>query len=133
VSVPEQLALEEVGRWFGSSTPRRQFLFERLKALVRILSTTGKVRHVYLFGSFATAAPFPNDVDLFVVMAAGFTTADLSGDALDVFEHERCRVRYGADVFWVTEAIGTEHLDAILDVFGRDRRLAAQAVLEIIP
>jgi hypothetical protein len=33
---------------------------------------------------------------------------------IDVFMHDRCRLRYQADVFWVTEAVGQEQLDALL-------------------
>jgi hypothetical protein len=101
----EVLNLVTVGERFGTSTPRRQFLYERLCAVVARLYETGKVRHIYLFGSFPTAAPMPNDVDLFVVMDAGFRSAGLSDELLTVFVHDSCRIRYNIDVFWVTEVI----------------------------
>jgi len=70
------ISIGEVKRRFGTSTPKRQFLFERFQAVFNLLHETGKVKHVYLFGSFPAAIPSPNDVDLFVVMAADFTTRD---------------------------------------------------------
>ena len=70
---------------FGTSTPRRQFLYKRLRAVVTQLYETGKVRHIYLFGSFPTEAPLPNDLNLFVVMADDFHTTGLSDELLAIF------------------------------------------------
>ena len=103
---PAVISIGEVKRRFGTSTPKRQFLFERFQAVFNLLHETGKVKHVYLFGSFPAAIPSPNDVDLFVVMAADFTTRGLREDLADVFTHHACRMRYNADVFWVTDAVG---------------------------
>ena len=128
---PAVISITEVKTRFGTSTPRRQFLFERFQVVFNLLHETGKVKHVYLFGSFPTAIPSPNDVDLFVVMAADFTTRSLSKDFWDVFTHDACRMRYNADVFWVTEAIGEEQIKAVLDVFSRNRMQEPQALLEV--
>jgi len=128
---PEVISITEVQSRFGTSTPKRQFLFERFQVIFNLLHETGKVQHVYLFGSFAAPIPSPNDVDLFVVMAADFTTRGLSEDLLRVFVHHACRMRYNADVFWVTEAIDEEQIRAALDVFSRNRMHEPQAVLEV--
>ena len=127
------LTLAAVGEWFGMSTARRQFLYERLCAVVTRLHETGQVRHIYLFGSFPSEAPLPNDVDLFVVMAAGFHTTGLSGELLAVFVHDSCRIRYNVDVFWVTESIGAEPIADALAVFSRDRKFRPQSIVEVIP
>ena len=71
--IAEVLSLQAVREPFGSSTPRRQFLFERFQLVFDLLHQTGKVKHVYLFGSFAAAIPWPNNVDVFVIMTADFT------------------------------------------------------------
>ena len=128
---PEMISITEVQARFGTSTPKRQFLFERFQVVFNLLHETGKVKHVYLFGSFAAAIPSPNDVDLFVVMVADFTTRGLSEDLVSVFAHHACRMRYNADVFWVTEAIGEEQIRAALDVFSRNRMHEPQALLEV--
>jgi hypothetical protein len=98
--------LEEIRQRYGESTPRRQFLFRRLQTVTRLLSETGSLRHLYLFGSFTTAKPTPGDLDCLAVMAAGFTTVNLPAHLLDVFQHDLCRLYYHADVFWVTEVVG---------------------------
>lgn len=74
----------------------------------------------------------PNDIDLFVVMEAGFTTTHLSARLLEVFQHDVCRIRYHADVFWVTEAIGNDLIADLLDVFSRDRERQQQPVFEVV-
>ena len=125
------LTLEEIRQRYGEGTPRRQFLFSRLQTVARLLSETGHLRRLYLFGSFTTAKPSPNDLDCMVVMVTGFTTANLTAPHLEVFQHDMCRLYYHVDVFWVTEAIGKEHIDAMLDVFSRDRSGAPQPVIEV--
>jgi predicted nucleotidyltransferase len=129
----EVLPLAKVRERFGSSTPRRQFLYERLRAVVSRLHETGQVRHIYLFGSFPTEAAMPNDIDLFVVMAAGFQTAGLPDELLAAFVHDSCRIRYNVDVFWVTESIGAEHIADALAVFSRNRQFRSQPIVEVIP
>jgi hypothetical protein len=123
--------LEEIRQRYGESTPRRQFLFRRLQTVTRLLSETGSLRHLYLFGSFTTAKPTPGDLDCLAVMAAGFTTVNLPAHLLDVFQHDLCRLYYHADVFWVTEVVGREHIEAMLAVFSHDRHGALQPIVEV--
>jgi hypothetical protein len=72
------------------------------------------LRHLYLFGSFTTAKAHPGDLDCLAVMAAGFTTVNLPAHLLDIFQHDLCPLHYHADVFWVTEMVGREHIEAML-------------------
>ena len=126
-----RLTLEEIRQQYGESTPRRQFLFRRLQTVTRLLSETGSLRHLYLFGSFTTAKPNPGDLDCLAVMAAGFTTMHLPTHLLDVFQHDLCRLYYYADVFWVTEGVGREHIEAMLAVFSHDRHGALQPIVGV--
>lgn len=127
----ELLSLDEIRARFGAATPRRQFLLGRLQALVNHLRATSGVKHVYLFGSFVSGKASPNDVDLFIVMAAGFTTAHLAGRALEPFQHDLCKIHYHADMFWVTEAIGDERINDLLEVFSRNREKQQQPIIEV--
>ena len=97
----------------------------------RLLSETGYLRHLYLFGSFTTAKPTPGGLDCFAAMAAGFTTVNLPAHLPDVFQHDLCRLYYQADVFWVTEVVGREHIEAMLAVFSHDRHGALQPIVEV--
>jgi hypothetical protein len=125
------LTLEEIRQRYGESTPGRQFLFSCLQAVVLLLSETGSLRRLYLFGSFTTAKPIPNDLDCLAVMATGFTTADVSSPHREIFQHDTCRLIYQTDVFWVTEAVGQEAIDSMLAVFSRGRTGALQPIVEV--
>ena len=125
------LTLDEIRQHYGTGTPRRQFLFDRLQTIIRLLSETGQLRSLYLVGSFATAKLAPHDLDCFVVMAPGFTTATLASPHREVFQHDTCRLIYQTDVFWVTEVVGRAVIDAMREVFSRDRIGASQPIIEV--
>lgn len=116
---------------FGSSTPRRQFLFEQLQTVVHRLRGTGQIKNIYLFGSFVTGKDSPNDIDLFVIMSSTFSTVGRSEKDMEVFQHDVCRILFHADVFWVTEAVGADRIEDMLEVFSRDRDGRAQPVIEV--
>ena|SRR5262245_9975895 len=127
----EIASLDDLRLRFGTSTPRRQFLFRQLDIIIDQLRATRKLKRVFLFGSFVSGKASPNDVDLLVVMNAGFSTAQLGGKVLELFQHDVCRIRYHADLFWVTEAVGKARIDDLLEVFSRDRDGRAQSVIEV--
>jgi hypothetical protein len=129
--IAEVISLEAVRERFGASTPRRQFLFERFQMVFDLLHETGKIKHVYLFGSFVAAIPSPNDVDVFVIMVADFTMRGLREEVVSVFTQNACRIRYNADVFWVTEGIGEEQIKAALELYTRKLLQEPQALLEV--
>jgi len=123
--------LDEFANQYGANTPRRQFLFSQARTVISLLHATGQLKRVFGYGSFVSEKPNPNDIDFFVVMEAGFTTAHLKGKMAEVFQNETCRIRYGVDLFWVTEAIGEAYSEDMLDVFSRDRQQNSQPIVEI--
>jgi predicted nucleotidyltransferase len=127
----EIIALDDIGVRFGTITPRRQFLFRRLKLVIDQLLATQSAKKIYLFGSFVSGKASPNDVDLLVIMSAGFSTTRLHGKVLEVFQHDVCRIRYQTDVFWVTEAVGSDRIEDLLQVFSHDRLGQIQPVVEV--
>jgi predicted nucleotidyltransferase len=131
--MPLIASVEEIRSRFGVSTPRRQFLFQRLQTIIQRLRATQEVKQIYLFGSFLTGKDSPNDIDLLIVMNSTFTTANLRGKDLEVFQHDVCRILFHADVFWVTETVGVDRIDELLDVFSRDREGHAQPIIEVQP
>jgi hypothetical protein len=76
------LTIDEIRQRHGENSARRQFLFARFQIVLRLLLETGQLRRLYLFGSFATVKPAPGDLDCLAVMAAGFTTANLTSSYL---------------------------------------------------
>ena len=125
------LTFAEISQQYGESTPRRQFLCSRLHTVIQLLAATRALRRLYLFGSFVTGKPAPRDLDCLAVMATGFTMATLSSPVLEVFQHDLCRLYYYTGVFWVTEAVGQEQIDAMLQVFSHDRHGLSQPIVEV--
>lgn len=124
-------SIQEIEARFGTSTPRRQFLFQQLQSLINRVRSIGGVKQVFLFGSFVTGKASPNDIDLFVVMNAAFSTANLRGQDLDIFQHDLCRIKFDADLFWVAETVGADRIRDLLDVFSRNREGQAQPIIEV--
>ena len=127
----EIASLDDLRLRFGTSTPRRQFLFRQLDIIIDQLRATRKLKRAFLFGSFVSGKASPNDVDLLVVMNAGFSTTQLGGKVSELFQHDVCRIRYHADLFWVTEAVGNARIEDLLEVFSRDREGRVQSVIEV--
>jgi len=126
--------LQAIIERFGTATPRRQVLAERLEELLRVARATGQLQRAFLWGSFPTDASFPRDLALFLLMQAGFDQEfrHLPPTQRDVFEHDRARLRFEADVFWATAAIGIEELTAWLNVYQLSRDMVPRGIIEVI-
>lgn len=93
--------LEEIKARFGSfqQTEQRSRLFEKLEAFLAEVKAAGIVRSVLVDGSFVTAKPAPNDIDLILVVAPGHNFgADLSPIEYNVLSKRRVHRRYGFDL-----------------------------------
>jgi len=49
----------------------------------------------------------------------------------DVFNHQRARLLFEADVFWATEAIGMEELASWLGVYQLSRDMIPRGIVEV--
>ena len=47
-------------------------MLERFEALIKLAGGGGKLRRVFVWGSFVTAKPSPRDVDVLLLMAEDF-------------------------------------------------------------
>jgi hypothetical protein len=93
--------LEEIRARFGSfqESDRRPQLFARLTAFLSEAQAARLVASVVVDGSFVTAKPEPNDIDLIVVVAPGHSfAADLSPSEYAVLSKRRVHRRHGFDV-----------------------------------
>jgi hypothetical protein len=127
-------SLHAIVERFGTATPRRQVLAERLGELLRLARATGQLQRMFLWGSFPTDVPFPRDLDVFLLMQEGFDREFMHLPPMqrDVFAHARARLRFEADVFWATEAIGTEELAAWSSVYQLSRDMVPRGIVEVI-
>lgn len=88
---------------------------------VREAKASGMVEAVLVDGSFVTAQPAPNDIDLIVVVwAAHDFTADLLPHQYNVLAQQRVRRRYGFDIVVVKSE--TENLMWAVEFFSQVRQ-----------
>lgn len=93
--------LEEVCARFAAGTPQREAVAGRLRRIYQVANDTGKLQRFIIFGSFVTAKPEPNDVDVVLVMRDDFKETACEGETGLLFTHGRAAAEFGASVFWV--------------------------------
>ena len=105
-----QATLAEVVEHFGKSSLQRRRVAERLVRIYDLANSTGHIARFIVYGSFVTAKPGPNDVDIFILMEGSFVPASLKGEVAIIFDHMAVHDREKASVFWATRtgALGGE-------------------------
>ncbi len=79
--------LAEVMARFGSSNVARRVVGKRFQDIYDVARSTGHLARMIVYGSFVTAKPEPNDVDVFLVMDELFEVSDFSGAIRLLFDH----------------------------------------------
>lgn len=125
--------LRETLERFGAETPWRRVIALRLERIYRLAVATGHLARLVVFGSFVTAKPWPNDVDVFLLMADTFDADQLDGEARLLFEHGVAQAHFGASVFWLrrSAALGSEQ--AAIEHWQLKRDGRRRGVVEILP
>jgi len=98
--------LAEIKARFGTfqRSDRRSRLVAELETFLSEAAKTGLVVSVVVDGSFVTATPAPNDIDLIVVVAASHDLrADLGPGAYNIVSKKRVQRRFGFDIVAVRE------------------------------
>ncbi len=72
-------SLREVLEQFAQSTLQRKIVGMRLARVHELAAATGHVKRFIVFGSFVTAKPDPNDVDVFLIMHDTFDLTQVTG------------------------------------------------------
>lgn len=127
-----QATLADVIEHFGKGTIQRQIVSQRLARIYELAQSTGQVGRFIVYGSFVTAKPFPNDVDIFMLMENAFDSNQVSGEAKVVFDHMACQNYEGASVFWIRKlaAIGGEQ--AAIEDWQIKRDGSSRGIVEVI-
>ena len=116
---------------FGGSSPRRVWLSGRLRTLVELAAASGKLRRVFVWGSFVTAKAAPRDLDVLLIMDEDFEVDEISAPAQAVFDSVRARLLFESDVFWARASIGDELLDLWLDTYQTSRSFRKRGIVEL--
>ena len=100
VGIHQAMFVEVINR-FGSGTPQRELVTNRLVHIYELTQQTGKLLRFVIFGSYVTTKPEPHDVDIILVMADDFTEQDYDSSLFPLFDHLRAQQELGASIFAV--------------------------------
>lgn len=95
----------EVAGLFGIGSETRVRALARLRYVHELAARTGKLKRFYVFGSFVSSTPEPNDIDVVLVMSADFKLEESPRESRTIFSHADAQARYGASIFWVREGM----------------------------
>ena len=124
----------EIEQRFGRGSPRRAQAYAKLRYLYELAARTGALARFLVFGSFVSAAAEPRDVDVVLVMAAGFRLEDAPRESRTLFSHADAEARFGASVFWVREGmLHSELMRAFLETWQTKRDRSKRGILEVRP
>jgi hypothetical protein len=98
-----QASLHEVLNQFGQGTIKRKLVGTRLRRVYELAAATGHLKRFIVFGSFVSAKPAPNDVDLFLLMDDTFDVTQVTGEARLVFDLPAAEAHFGASIFWLRQ------------------------------
>lgn len=126
--------LEEAERQFSGfqRSDRRPELWARFTEFVREAKACGLVVAILVDGSFVTAEPAPNDIDLVLVVAANHDfSADLPPVQYNLLAQRRVWRRFGFDIVVVRN--GSENLEQAVAFFQqvKQRPGAKKGILRI--
>jgi hypothetical protein len=127
-----QATADEVLQRFATGTARRQWLGERLRSLLAMTHSSGKLERVFLWGSFVTEKPLPNDLDVLLVVADDFSLDSVPTQCTTVFHHALARIHFHADVFWTKASIDSDILSLWLDTYQTGKDFSRRGIVEII-
>ena len=126
-----------ISRWqefvsrFGASSPRRLWLSGRLRTILELAATGGRLRRIFIWGSFVTAKPAPRDLDILLIMSDEFEVDRMPIPAQAVFDSTRAKLLFESDVFWARASIGQEVLDLWLDTYQTSRSFRKRGIVEL--
>jgi len=110
--------IDEAAERLGSfqSSDRRPQLWARFTEFIREAKGCGFMEAVLVGGSFVTAIPEPNDINLVLVVAAACDfSIDLSPAHYNLLAQQRVRRRFGFDIVVVKD--GSEELEQAVAFF----------------
>lgn len=116
---------------FGGSSPRRLWLAGRLRTILELAATGGRLRRIFVWGSFVTGKASPRDLDILLIMSDDFAVEQMSASAQAVFDSTRAKLLFESDVFWARASIGQEVLDLWLDTYQISRSFRKRGIVEL--
>ena len=97
--------IDEVVSQFGSGTSQREIVTARLQRIYQLAKGTDSLQRFLIFGSYITAKPEPNDIDVILVFDDDFNTATCSEEVKKLLSHQLAATEFGASIFWIRPSL----------------------------
>lgn len=117
---------------FGRGSEQRRAVADRLRRIYQLAVSTGALARFVVFGSFVTAKPDPNDVDIVMLMEDSFDVSTVTGETLLVFQHQEADTHFGASVFWSTRSGAFGGEQAMIEYWQTRRDGGQRGIVEIV-
>jgi hypothetical protein len=127
-----QATLAEVVERFGSGTRQRGIVARRLTCIYDLTQATGQVARFIIYGSFITAKPSPNDIDIFLLMGDTFDKSQTSGETEAIFDHLTTENDFGASVFWMRRFSILDGEQELIEHWQIKRDKTRRGIVEVI-
>ena len=126
-------SLDEVIARFGHGTSQRRLVTTLLLRVLKLAEGTGKLERFVIFGSYVTAKPNPNDVDIILIMRDDFRERECDEETAPVFHHLRAQAELGASVFWTAPCgVLLETVDQFIEHWQVKRDHSRHGIVEVI-
>jgi hypothetical protein len=127
-----QATIDEVMAQFGRGTSQRQAVTARLWCIYHLARATGKLERLILFGSYITAKPDPNDVDIILVRRDDFDVYTCDEESQMLFDHPRAMEIFGVSMFWIRPALLVlETLEEFITHWQITRNQTCRGIVEV--
>jgi hypothetical protein len=127
-------SLAEVVARFGSGTPQRVAVTDRLRRIYQLVAATGYLDRLVVFGSYVSDVNEPNDVDVILVMRNDFRSEDCPAEPAVLFDYARANDELRASIFWIRpDMLLGEPLEQFLASWQVKRDGRRRGIVEIQP
>ena len=124
--------IDEVVSQFGSGTSQREIVTARLQKIYQLAKGTGYLQRFLIFGSYITAKPEPNDIDVILVFDDDFNTAICSEEVKKLLSHQLAATEFGASIFWIRPSLlFLETLDEFINGWQVKRDGTLRGIVEV--
>ena len=127
-----QATIDEVIAQFGSGTLQREVVTARLQRIYQIVKDTGNLQQLIIFGSYITAKPEPNDVDVVIIFNDDFDLTVCSEEVKRLLDHQQAENEFGASIFWIRPSLLLlETLDKFIESWQAKRDGTRRGIIEV--
>ena len=128
-----QASFKEVVERFGHGSQKREIVTTSLMRVYELAQRTGMLERIIIFGSYVTAKPAPNDVDVLLVMREDFLYSECDEATAPLFDHLQAQAEFGASVFAIrASSILLETVDEFIAYWQTKRDKSLRGIVEIV-